>query len=117
MGKTRILAKGPQVRHVYKWDHNFLQNDPDLQDITNDCTPDMFSVQEIEVLGTPLGTDIYKKDFVVHKCVKIARNVERLEPITDGFVIHQLVNFCMNIWTQFMRTNITIPHQEKFLSA
>ena len=43
--------------------------------------------------------------------------MERLEPITDGFVFHQLVKFCMNTWTQFMRSNITIPHQEKFLSA
>ncbi len=49
----------------------------------------ILAVQVIEVLGTPLGTDIYIKDFVVHNCVKIARNVEQLEPITDVFAFHQ----------------------------
>jgi hypothetical protein len=42
----------------------FFQNDPDLQVITNDFTPEMFVVQVIEVLGTPLGTDVFVKDFV-----------------------------------------------------
>ena len=115
MGKSRILATVPSTRHVYERTQHFLQNDPDLQGITNDFTPDMFSVQVIEVLGTPLGTDIYIKDFVDHNCVKMARNVEKLEPITDVFVFHQLVKFCMNTCTQFMITHITLPHQEQTL--
>ena len=74
----------------------------------------MFCVQDVEVLGTPLGTDIYIKDFLTHNYVKIVRNVENLEPFTDGFVFifHQLVKFCMNTFTQFMSANITLPNQE-----
>ena len=62
MGKTMILAKGPTARHVYARAQRFLQNDPDLQYIANDFTREMFSVQGIEVLGTPLGTDVYIRD-------------------------------------------------------
>jgi hypothetical protein len=112
VGKTLIQAKGPTGRHVYERAQFFLQNDPDLQGIPNYFTLDMFSVQGIEVLGTPIGTDTYIKDYVAHNCIKIARNVERLEPITDGFVHIQLVKFCMNTCTQFMSANITLPSQE-----
>ncbi len=102
MGKTMILTKGPTTHHVYERAQYFLQNDPDLQDIANDFTPDIFSVQGIEVLGTLLGTHTYIKKFVAHNCFKIARNVDKLEPITDGFVFHQLVKYCMNTSTQYM---------------
>jgi hypothetical protein len=80
MGKTMILSKGPTSRYVYERDQRFLQNDPDLQGITNDFTPEMFTVQVIEVLGTPLVTDVYVKDSVVQKCIKITRDVKKLEP-------------------------------------
>jgi hypothetical protein len=117
MGKTMILAKGPTARHVYERAQYFLQTDPDLQDIANDSTPEMFSVQGMEALGTPLGTDTYIKEFVAHNCVKIARNVEKLEPITDELVFHQLVKYCMNTCSQYMSANITLPPQQQFLSA
>jgi hypothetical protein len=90
MGKTMILAKGPTTRHVYERVQYFLQpglNESDLQGITNDFTPEMFSVQGIEVLGTPLDTDTYIRNFVAQTCIKIGRNVEKLEPITDLMVL------------------------------
>jgi hypothetical protein len=77
----------------------------------------MFPVQVIEVLGTQLGTDTYIKEFVSHNCIKVARNVENPEPITDGFVFFQMVKFCLNTCTQYMSTNITLPTEEQFLSA
>jgi hypothetical protein len=40
----------------------------------------MFTVTGIEVLGTPIGTDTYIKDFVVQNSIKIMRDVEDLEP-------------------------------------
>jgi hypothetical protein len=98
MGKTMMLGKGPSGRHVYQRVQYVLQNDPELKGIKNDFTPDMFSVQGIAVLGTPLGTEAFIKDFVTHICIKIARNVEKFEPITDGFVFHHLIKFCMNTY-------------------
>jgi hypothetical protein len=52
-----FLTKVTTSRHVYERVQVFLQNDPILQDIAQDFTPNMFSVQGIEVLGTPRDTD------------------------------------------------------------
>ena len=53
-----------------------IQNDSDLQGIANDFTPEMFSVEGIEVLGTPLGTDVYMKNFVAQlELYKYTNNV------------------------------------------
>jgi hypothetical protein len=112
MDKTMILAKGITARHVYERAQYFLQNDPDLQGIVKDFNQEMFSVQGIEVMGTPLGTDDYIRNFVTQNCIKISRNVEKVEPITDGFVHFQLVQKCMNTFTQYMSSNITLPPQE-----
>jgi hypothetical protein len=77
----------------------------------------MFSVQGIEVQGTPLGTDTYIQEFLAHNCIKIPNYIHLLESITDGFVQFQLVKFCLNTCTQYMIANITLPPQEQFLSA
>ena len=54
MGKTKFLAKGSiSARHLYERAQHFLQTDPALQHMANDCTPEMFTVEVIEVLGTP----------------------------------------------------------------
>jgi hypothetical protein len=84
MGKTEFLAKDPTARHVFERAQYFLQTDPDLQVITNDFTPEMFTVMGIEVLGTPIGTDAYIKDFVAQNCIKIMRDVEKFEPLTHN---------------------------------
>ena len=77
----------------------------------------MFSVQGIEVLGTPIGTDTYIKEYVSQNCLKIIRDVEKHDPLTDGFVHFQLMKFCVNTRTQYMSANIRLPLQEYFLSA
>ena len=101
MDKTMILAKDPTTRHVYERAQHFLQNDPDLQTIVNDFTPEMFTVQVIEVLGTPLDTDVYVRDFVTQNCIKIIRDVEKFEPLTDGFTNFQMIQKNMNTYTVY----------------
>jgi hypothetical protein len=117
MGKTEFLEKDPTVRHVFEQAKYFLQTDPDLQDIANDFTPEMFKTMGIEVLGTPTDTDAYIKDFVAQNFIKIIRDVEKLDPLTDGFTHFQLVQKTMNTSTQYMSANITLPSQEQFLTA
>jgi hypothetical protein len=117
MDKTEFLSKGPTTRHVYERTQYFLQTDPDLQVITNDFAPEMFTVKGIEVLGTPVGTDAYIRDVVAQNCIKIMRDVEKFEPLTDGFTHFQLVQKTMNTCTQYMSANITLPPQEQFLTA
>jgi hypothetical protein len=76
------------------------KSDPDQQGIANDFTPEMFTATGIEVLGTPIGTDAYIKDFVAHNCIKIIRDVEKLESLTDVFTYFQLVQKTMKTHTQ-----------------
>ncbi len=117
--------------HGYQAHHNievdvrpkfFLQSDPSLQDMTHDFTLDMFSVEGIEVLRyprstSPIDTYTYIKEYVTKNCVKIVRNVEKHDHITDGPVHFQIVKFCMNTWTQYISSNITLPPKENFLSV
>jgi hypothetical protein len=84
-------------------------NDTDFQGIVNDFTPEMFTVQDIEVLGTPLVTDVYVRDL-------ITRDVQKLELLTDDFTHFQLIQKTMNTRTQYMSANITLSSQEQFLS-
>jgi len=118
MGKTEFLAKGPiSARHLYERTQHFLRTDPALQDIAKDFTPEMFTVEDIEVLGTPIGTEGYIKNFVTQECINIIRDVEKLEPLTDGFTHFPLIQKTMNTRTQFLSVNITLPPQEQFLPA
>jgi hypothetical protein len=67
---------------VYERDQHFLQNDPDLQVIVNDFTPEMFTV-----LGTPLGGHVYVRDFVVQNCTRITKLVDgHMMVILSGFI-------------------------------
>ena len=69
------------------------------------------------MLGTPVGIDDYIKDFVAQNSIKIMKDLDKLEPLTDGFTHFQLVQKAMNTRTQYMSANITLPPQEQFLSA
>jgi hypothetical protein len=112
LGKAMFLAKGTTARHVYERVKFFLQNDLSLQDIVHDFTFNMFSVKGIEKLGTPIGTDIYIKEYVQHNCLKIMRDADKHDPLTGGFV--HLMKFCVNTRTQYMSANIRLPPQEHF---
>ena len=45
------------------------------------------------------------------------KDVEKLEPLTDVFTHFQLIKMTQNTRTQYMSANITVPPQERFLSA
>ena len=74
----------------------------------------MFTVEGIEVLGTPIGNEGYIKNFLAQNCVKIMRDIEKLEPLTDGLSHFQLIQKTMNTRTQYTSVNITLPPQEHF---
>jgi hypothetical protein len=119
MDKNKFLTKGPiSARHLYERAQHFLRTDPVLQHIeTKDFTLDMFTVEAIEVLGTPIGTEGYIKNFVAQKCINIIRDIEKLEPLTDVFTHFQWIQKTQNTRTQFLSANITLPPQKQFLSA
>ena len=69
-------------------------------------------VQDIEVQGTLLVTDVYVRNFVTQNCIKITRDVEKFEPLTDGFIHFQLIQKTMNTRIHYMSVNITLSTQE-----
>jgi hypothetical protein len=118
IGKTKFLAKGPiSASHLYERAKHFLRTIPAIQHLANEFTQEMFSVEGIEVLGTPIGTDNYIRNFVAQNCLKIVRDIEKLEPLSDGLVHFQLIQKTMNTRSQYMSANITLPPQEHFVKA
>jgi hypothetical protein len=41
--------------------------------MAKEFTPEMFTVEGIEVFGTPIDTDSYIRNFVAQNCLKIVR--------------------------------------------
>ena len=62
-----------------------------------------------------IDTDVYIRDFVDQNCIKIMRDVEKFEPLTDDFTHFQMVQKTMNTHTQYMSANIPLSTQEKLL--
>ena len=114
--KTKILTKGPTTQHVFNLAKHFLDNDPDLQEIANDFTLDMFKDEGIEVLGAPVGTDRYIKTHVAQNCLRIMADITKHESLDDGLVHFHLLKYCMNTCTQYISANVTLPSPEHFLS-
>ena len=54
---------------------------------------------------------------MAQNCIKIVRDVEKHDHLTDGFVHDQLMKFCMNTRTQYISAHITLPPKEHLLSA
>ncbi len=52
-----------------------------------------------------------------NNCLKILNDAAKHDPLTDGFVHFQFIEFCVNTRTQYMSANITLPPQEHFLSV
>ena len=73
IGKTKVLAKGPTVDHVFELAKHFLDTDPDLADMTHHFTRDMFTTEGIEVLGSPVDIDGFIKPKTVSKSWKIQK--------------------------------------------
>ena len=55
---------------------------------------DVFVADGILTLGVPLGTDAFVSAYVAAKCQEISGDIDKLDPLTDGFVQYQLVRFC-----------------------
>jgi hypothetical protein len=110
ISKTKVLAKGPSADHLVERAKHFLDTDPDLADIAHHFTRDMFTTEDIEVLGTPVGKDRFIQSFVAQNCLKIMGDIGKHACLTDGFVHDQLLKFCQN--TYFDRISI-VDHESR----
>jgi hypothetical protein len=109
ISNTKVLTKGPSTDHLIERAKHFLDTESDLSDIDHHFTPDMFTTEGVEVLGTPVGKDRFIQTFVDQNCLKIMGDIGKHVCLTDSFVHAQLLKFCQNTRTQFISTNINIP--------
>jgi len=99
---------------------HFLDTDHDLADIDHHFTRDIFTTEDIEVLGTPVGKDRFIQTFVAQNCLKIMGDIGKHACLTHGFVHVQLLKFpkfCHNTRTQFISANINIPDSDNVITA
>ena len=87
MLKIQILAKGVSTVDAYAAAKGFLPNDAHLLTPLKDVmTQASFTAQGYVGLGVPLGTDAFIQKFVGDTCRKVIDDVDKLDPIDDGFV-------------------------------
>jgi hypothetical protein len=89
ISKTKVLGKGPSADHLFERAKHFLDTDPDLADIAHHFTRGMFTTEDIEVLGTPVGKDRFIQTFVAQNCLKIME-------ISGNMPASPMVSFMLN---------------------
>jgi hypothetical protein len=59
----------------------------------------------------PIGTDAFVQSFVGGKCRDIIDDVEKLDPIQDGFIHFQLIRFCQATHLQYINSHIMLGNR------
>ena len=66
----------------------------------------VFVADGILTVGVPLGTDAFVSVYVAATCQQISADIDKLDPLTDGFVHYQLVRFCQAARLQYLSARI-----------
>ena len=63
-------------------------------------------------IGVPIGTDVFIQNFVPKTCRGIIADVEKLDSIQDGFILHyQLLRFCQTTRLQYTNSHISLHNR------
>ena len=68
---------------------------------------DVIQVQGLCVVGTPMGSSKYVREYVRSKCGTICNDVEQMRVCSDPLIRYQLLKFCMNTRLSFLSRNVT----------
>ena len=68
---------------------------------------DVIQVQGLCVVGTPMGSSKYVREYVRSKFGTICKDVEQMRVCTDQLIRYQLLKFCMNMRLSFLSRNVT----------
>ena len=109
--KTKILVKDMLPADAHHIARNIITTDCSLHTLrTLIDRPDVFVADGILTVGVPLGTDAFVSAYVAATCKEISTDIDKLDPLTDGFVHYQLVRFCQATRLQYL--NVHIPKYE-----
>jgi hypothetical protein len=59
------------------------------------------------VVGTPVVTSDYVREYVRNKCDTICKDVETMRICSDPLIRYHLLKFCMNTRLSFLSRNVT----------
>jgi len=68
---------------------------------------DVIQARGLCVLGTPVGTAEYIREYVRSKCGTICKDVDTMRICSDPLIRYHLLKFCMNTRLSFLSRNVT----------
>ena len=105
--KTKILVKDMSAADVRRIANDLIQADDSLSNIQALVDrDDVFVADGILTVGVPIGTDAFVSNFVTDKCQQISDDIDKLDPLTDGFVHYQLLRFCQATRLQYLNAHV-----------
>jgi hypothetical protein len=111
VSKTSILPKGVTAQDVFDMAQTIMQATPILTHLSNDFLLDSVCPEGFIGIGVPIDTDAFVRSFVAKTCRDIIDDVEKLDPIQDGFIHFQLLRFCQATRLQYINSNIMLSNR------
>jgi hypothetical protein len=112
VSKTSILpAKGVTQQVGFDVAQGIITASPSLTHLADDLALASFCPEGFVVIGAPISTDIFVRDFVAKTCRDIIDDVEKLDSIQDGFIHFHLVRFCQATRLQYINSHIMLNNR------
>ena len=73
--------------------HTFINDTPHLTQLSGEVSLASFRTDGFVVIGVPIGTDNFVRQFVAKTCRDIIEDVQKLDDIEDGFIHYQVIRF------------------------
>jgi len=74
------------------------------------------STDGMRVVGVPVGVDAWVKTFVAKKARLVITDVAKLDVVSDGLILTQLLHFCQNMRMAFLGRNTPTPLLSEFMA-
>jgi hypothetical protein len=91
ISKTVVLSKAITQQVLFDVAHAFIDNSPQLTQLSGELSLDSFRPDAFVGIGVPIGTDNFVRQFVAKKYRDIIEDVEKLDAIEDSFIHFQLL--------------------------
>ena len=78
---------------------------------------EIFVISSVVTVGVPLGTDTFVSAYVAAKYQEISHYIDKLDPLTDGFIHYQLVRFCQSICLRYLNAHIPKSYRSDLITA
>ena len=91
--------------------HTFINTTPHLTQLSGEVSLASFHTDGLVVIGVPIGTNNFVRQFVAKTCRDIIEDVEKLDAIEDSFIHYQLLRFCQATRLQYLNSHIILDNR------